>query len=473
MFNLHSTVVSKKCKKTQKIENFLDKVEKKDQLKIDESLTEWLLSSNLSFNIVNNTFFKNFIKILRPAYILPSTEVLNSIWLNRVYDKWILTKSFDKNTGILLITRYQNCLNNKPSFISVIFHKTVDTNVYTFVDIIDVNEISENAQEKMRDFIYTSVEKANEKNRSPIFAVVSDFDCFYIEDKNLHPNFWYIKSNLISINSLKEALTDTTFINKVKLLQKEFEAQEIQADLISRGGTRNIGFSDNNWDTNHNLIATCSSNYKFMLQICLDENDYQFSENVQLLFDNNFKAKLTQLLKLSIRIYELTEEYKNPESTIADMIEKWIELYNKTERNEYKVIINLEIKNFITPLFATANFLHPKYKGRALLDKYMTHIREFICDNIVGEESLRVFTEYAENSGYFQKLIKITDNPILFWSNVANKQSMLQDFALNLLSIPSFTNQMLLSISDCSINFNQEQSKKVNELYHTLKINVL
>lgn len=290
--------------------------------------------------------------------------------------------------------------------------------------------------------------------------MVSDFDCFYIEDKNLHPNFWYIKSNLISINSLKEALIDTIFINKVKLLQKEFEAQEIQADLISRGGTRNIGFSDNNWDTNYNLIATCSSNYKFMLQISLDENDYQFSENMQLLFDNDFKAKLTQLLKLSIRIYELTEEYKNPESTIADMVEKWIELYNKTERNEYKVIIDLEIKNFITLLFATANFLHPKYKGHALLDyndKYMTHIREFICDNIVGEESLRVFTEYVENSGYFQKLIKITDNPILFWSNVANKQSMLQDFALNLLSIPSFTNQMLLSISDCSINFDQEQ----------------
>lgn len=88
------------------------------------------------------------------------------------------------------------------------------------------------------------------------------------------------------------------------------------------------------------------------------------------------------------------------------------------------------------------------------------------------EESLRVFTEYAENSDYFKKLIKITDNPILFWSNFANKQSMLQDFALNLLSIPPFTNQMLL-ISNCNITFDQEQLKKVNELYHTLKINVL
>ena len=139
---------------------------------------------------------------------------------------------------------------------------------------------------------------------------------------------------------------------------------------------------------------------------------------------------------------------------------KWIQLYNKIEREEYKIIIDLEIKNLITPLFATANFLHPKYKGRALLDynkKYMRHIREFICDNITGEESLRVFTEYTENSEYFQKLIKITDNPILFWSNVANKQSMLQDFALNLLRIPPFTNQMLLSTSDCSINFDQEQ----------------
>lgn len=106
-------------------------------------------------------------------------------------------------------------------------------------------------------------------------------------------------------------------------------------------------------------------------------------------------------------------------------------------------------------------------------DKYMIHIREFICDNIAGEKSLRVFTEYAENSEYFKKLIKITDNPILFWSNFVNKQSMLQDLALNLLSIPPFTNQMLLSTSNCSINFDQEQSKKVNELYHTLKINVL
>lgn len=103
----------------------------------------------------------------------------------------------------------------------------------------------------------------------------------------------------------------------------------------------------------------------------------------------------------------------------------------------------------------------------------MTQIREFICDNITGEESLRVFTEYVGNAEYFKKLIKITDNPILFWSNFANKQSMLQDIALNLLSIPPFTNQMLLPISNCSINFDQEQSKKVNELYHTLKINVL
>lgn len=434
-----SAVVSKKPKKNTKIENFLDKVEQKDQLKIDESLTEWLLSSNLPFNTVNNPFFKNFIKALRPAYILPSTKVLNSICLNRVYDKWILTKSSNRNTGILLITRYRNCLNNRPSFISVIFHKTDNTNAkYTFVDIIDVNEISENIQEKMRDFIYTSVEKVNGKNQNPIFAVVSDFDCCYIEDKNLSPNFWYIKSNLISINSLKEALTDITFINKVKLLQKQFERPEIQADLISRGGTKNIGFSDNDWNTNHNLIATCSSNYKFMRQIRSDENDYHFSEDVQLLFDNDFRTQLTQFLKLSITIYELTEQLKNPESTIADMVEKWIQLYNKTEREEYKVIIDLEIKNFITPLFATANFLHPKYKGRALLeynDKYMIHIREFICDNIAGEESLRVFTEYAENSGYFKKLIKITDNPILFWSNFANKQSMLQDLALTGLEI--------------------------------------
>ncbi|XP_025153905.1 uncharacterized protein LOC105191305 [Harpegnathos saltator] len=120
-----SAVVSKKPKKSTKIENFLDKVLKKDKLKIDESLTEWLLSSNLPFNTVNNPFFQNFTKVLRPAYILPSTEVLNSIWLNRVYDKWILTQLSNKNTGILLITRNRNCLNNKPSFISIIFHKPV------------------------------------------------------------------------------------------------------------------------------------------------------------------------------------------------------------------------------------------------------------------------------------------------------------------------------------------------------------
>ena len=112
-----------------------------------------------------------------------------------------------------------------------------------------------------------------------------------------------------------------------------------------------------------------------MRQIRSDENDYQFSEDVQLLFDNDFKTKLTQYLEILIKIYELIEQLQNPESTIADMVEKWIQLYNETEREEYKVIIDLEIKNFITPLLAKANFLHPKYKGRALLDyndKYMT-----------------------------------------------------------------------------------------------------
>ena len=107
----------------------------------------------------------------------------------------------------------------------------------------------------------------------------------------------------------------------------------------------------------------------------------------------------------------------------------------------------------------------------------MRDIREFICDNIIGEESLKIFIEYyTENLRYVQKLIKITDNPILFWSNVTNKQSMLQDFALNLLNLLStllstFTNQMSLSSSDCSINFDEEHLKKINELYYTLKIN--
>jgi hypothetical protein len=67
-------------------------------------LGTFIFSANLSFNVLENPQFQNFVKILNPAYKLPSHDKIGSTVLDKVYDDVRITmeKHLNGTNGIIL-----------------------------------------------------------------------------------------------------------------------------------------------------------------------------------------------------------------------------------------------------------------------------------------------------------------------------------------------------------------------------------
>lgn len=68
----------KTTRKTQQLTPFFDNVSVNEKTMIDEKLAELIYGCNLSLDLVQSKYFKNYTNSLRPAYQLPSVQDLSN-----------------------------------------------------------------------------------------------------------------------------------------------------------------------------------------------------------------------------------------------------------------------------------------------------------------------------------------------------------------------------------------------------------
>lgn len=80
------------------IKNFVKIIGGKAKDELDKALGKFLFSGNISFNILENKEFKNFVNLLNPAYTVPSHDRIGSTVLDAVYKEvWeIMEKELEK-----------------------------------------------------------------------------------------------------------------------------------------------------------------------------------------------------------------------------------------------------------------------------------------------------------------------------------------------------------------------------------------
>lgn len=106
-------------KRNRKIVSFLDIIQATEKENIDNKLVEAFVACKISFDTLDNEYFKQFMKHLRPAYELPS-GINASELINRLDTKWSNSNlAANGKTVVLSICHDDNSLENE-SVISVI-----------------------------------------------------------------------------------------------------------------------------------------------------------------------------------------------------------------------------------------------------------------------------------------------------------------------------------------------------------------
>lgn len=85
------------------IGNFVKSISVKSKEEMDKALGRFLFSANISFNVVENQQFQDFIKPLNPAYTVPSHDKIGSTILDEVYKevRGTMEKQLRGTTGVL------------------------------------------------------------------------------------------------------------------------------------------------------------------------------------------------------------------------------------------------------------------------------------------------------------------------------------------------------------------------------------
>ena len=90
--------------KQQSMNNYVQRITNSNKAKLDNLLAKFLFSSDTAFVIVENPWFKAFLKEMNPSYQLPSHDTIGGRILNEVYSE-ILTEmsgSLKNATAVLL-----------------------------------------------------------------------------------------------------------------------------------------------------------------------------------------------------------------------------------------------------------------------------------------------------------------------------------------------------------------------------------
>lgn len=454
----------------KKSDPLINKNISQDKSKLDISLAKFFYGCNIPFDVVENSYFKNFVKSLCPSYYPPTKAALSSILLDKV-KKEIQTsnKEYIGNSSTLSIDSWSDD-SKKIKNVVTMLHSIGTENIFLKCQEFPALEV---ADEVLADICKKSISDAKSQYKCEIYAIVSDNAA---NIRKYLPDLWHIPCSSHVAHLLVKDIINTEVLDQVNCILKEFQSLDL-LNLISDNEDSKLQLlAENRWRGHINACKSFLSNLPLMKQIASDgsiipehitlslsTND--FLEDVQITFD---------LLKF---IVEFINKFENEEFSIAEASEEWLNLETKIRylrgyNIEMQTAIRKRVNMVVTVYGSAANLFHPAYRGRLLNKKQLKQVQDFVIESL-DTEGLNAYSEFHENTGIFQNLMKknIT-KPTTFWGLVDLKHPSLTALAVKLLKIPaSSTGYFTSSCIDSSLRdgLAPEKCEKLKFVYHTLK----
>lgn len=477
-------IISTHPKKQRLESNQLNKVSKAliadaDKNEIDLALAQFFFGCNISFNVIQSQYFKNFMKLLLPTYKPPTRKKLPTKLLDKVYQNLLSERvsSFGSD-GVLVIDGWKNSSANTKNVVCTIH---TENSKCIFLKSWDLTGLKETG-DQLKEIVNEGKKLAKEKFNITTYAVVSDNASAMIS-MGKKVDIWHTTCHSHSGNLLAKSFVPETFAKKVNNLLHAFKTPGAEYELKQKGGSRIILPCDTRWCSYRDAFRCLLKNLCSMQALVANKKVQLNSTNESLLKDPLFVMQLQDFILIFDPICQLINVCQRSDCSIAEGCEEWLKLKIPTVNDEMQQKLNNRLKKVLTPIALTSNFLHPQYRAKRFLhdEQKLNMVFDFLkqeldLQDITDEPGL---DSYQKNLGIFEKLQnRNITSPETFWITAEPFYPRLSSLAQKLLKIPAASAQLerLFSSwafvhSDLRNRLTVDRSMKLIDIYYTLKMN--
>ncbi|XP_011883980.1 PREDICTED: uncharacterized protein LOC105571117 [Vollenhovia emeryi] len=446
---------------------------------IDLALAKFFFGCNISFNVVESQYFKNFVKLLLPTYKPPTRKKLSTNLLDKVYQTLLAERvSSLGSDGVLLIDGWKNSSANTKNVVCTIH--TVNSKCI-FLKSWDLTGLKETG-DQLKEIVDEGKKLAKEKFNITTYAVVSDNASAMIS-MGKKVDIWHTTCHSHSGNLLAKAFVPETFAKEVNNLLRAFKTPGAEYELKQQGGSRIILACDTRWCSYRDAFRCLLQNLCLMQTLVAKKKVQLDSKSENLLKDPSFAMQLQDFILIFDPICQLINVCQQSNCSIAEGCEEWLKLQIPTVNDEMQQKLDNRLNKVLTPIVLTSNFLHPQYRAKRFLHDEQK--MKMVFDFLKQELNLQFITDepgldsYQKNLGIFEKLQKRNITlPETFWITAEPFCPHLSSLAQRLLKIPAASAQLerLFSFwafvhSDLRNRLTVDRSMKLVDIYYTLKMN--
>lgn len=463
--------------KRKRINEFVDKVSSAEKIAIDSQLIKFLCGCNIPFDVLDSIHFKDFIKLLRPAYNHPSKSMINNT-LNSVYDELTTNLSMcEQSEGILMISSTMISQSIDSKYIVGIVHRKCKKNLFLKIWTIPINA------NDAKDIIHDAIQISKEKYKVDIYAVIVGDD-LYMSTNYGRNDPWVFKCQTTVITKIVNLFKNIPFISNVRSVLNGFQIPRLKEEIINRGGVEYEKIDEEASILSlKDMFITCLKNKPVFEQI-ITEDVFRIPNNVITILLNintfsptatSFEEELRKYILLCEQLCSLISKCQDPCSTICDIIELWLQIESIIAGENSMIEIYKEIQDILSPILLVANSLHPVYRGLAFEHNAERNVEivEYLL-TVLDDQELNDFYEYSKKKGLFEKLeIHKIKDPEKYWDFASKKYPNLANFAIKITQIPASVSQVKFQVVRCDTCDNispDNNNNKIVELYYRLKL---
>lgn len=418
---------------------------------------------------------------LNPDYFPPTRKTLsNTILTNAYHELQASIATVQTQKAVLLIDGYKNKATNTNNVVTMLRLDELDNRKYIFLNSWNFSDRRETAQ-ALSEVVEECIIMARERYELEIHLVISDNVACMIAMGRIVA-IWHVTCSAHSGNLLAKALVDVDFARQVNTLLKEFKNPALEAQLLQRGGNRMVLVGETRWCTHRNAFSRALRNLNQMRAIAEeDQRGLVSHDSRQLLFDPGFEMTLQNNINILNPVCQLINTSQRADCTIADATELWLRLQEVPGNNEEHMrLIRFRQQRAIHVYGLAANFLHPRYQGRAFANDqiYVNQVEQFFVESL-EEEGLAQLEIFRNRAGLFQNMLQRDfRSGLVFWKTVQDFYPELSELAIKLHLAPASTGQLERLFSEWAYvhhakrnRLSEERSSQLIAIYYDTRFN--
>lgn len=272
---------------------------------------------------------------------------------------------------------------------------------------------------------------------------------------------------------------------KVHIVQTTFKKTALEALIKGKGGKAVYLKGNTRWKYQVSELENYLHNLPYLREIVNDIHIQRVSlfnvidEIKETIRDNSFVHEIENILTILKPIAKFIDYTQRDTTTLAKGVQKYFE-YDMNFFPENQVARE---KQFFSKAGIVANILHPKFKGRNIMERYnakYNYHKEHIKRQLTSEEEKQAFEDYFNDSNTFNEhdIISSKEDPANYWSLVADYHPQLAEVALLYARLPASTAELERLFSSWSYVHNKTRNRLTPErsfdmifCYHCSRIN--